>query len=70
VGIYYLSMRGIYCLVMEIGNWEYIVKKSKKLKTPKSRNWIAVHAFQRSGAGKHKSKKVYTRKSKHKGRKL
>ena len=46
------------------------MKKSKKLKTPKPRNWLAVHAFQRSGAGKHKSKKVYTRKSKHKGRKL
>jgi len=45
------------------------MKKSKKLKSPKPRNWLAVHAFQRSGAGKHKSKKAYTRKDKHKGKK-
>jgi hypothetical protein len=32
----------------------------------KKRNWLAVHAFQRSGSGVHKSKKTYTRKSKHK----
>ena len=39
----------------------------KKTKLPKARNWLAVRAFQRSGAGKHKSKKTYTRKTKHKG---
>ena len=40
----------------------------KKKKNPKikSRNWLAVHAFQRSGAGKHKSKKAYNTKKKHK----
>jgi hypothetical protein len=32
----------------------------------KSRNWLAVHAFQRSGAGRHKDKSKYNRKSKHK----
>ena len=42
------------------------MKSSKKKTSPKPRNWIAVHAFQRSGAGKHKSKKTYTRKTKHK----
>ena len=41
----------------------------KKSKTPKARNWLAVRAFPRSGAGKHKSKKTYTRKLKHKGAK-
>ena len=42
--------------------------KKAKAKKPvvKPRNWIAVAAFQRSGAGKHQSKKVYTRKIKHK----
>ena len=45
------------------------MKKKKDIKAPKERNWIAVHAFQRSGAGKHKSKKTYTRKAKHKGAK-
>ncbi len=43
--------------------------KNKKQEKPKTRNWLAVHAFQRSGAGKHKSKKTYTRKNKHKGAK-
>ncbi len=43
-------------------------KKDKKQLTAKPRNWIAVHAFQRSGAGKHKDKSKYTRKSKHKVR--
>lgn len=38
-------------------------QKSKKIKT---RNWLAVQAFQRSGAGKHKDKSKYTRKQKHK----
>jgi hypothetical protein len=30
---------------------------SKKNKVPKKRNWLAVHAFQRSGAGHHGDKK-------------
>ena len=38
----------------------------KKPKIRKARNYIAIAAFQRSGAGKHKSKKTYTRKIKHK----
>ena len=32
-------------------------KPSKKVKQPKGRNWLAVHAFQRSGAGAHTDKK-------------
>ena len=32
-------------------------KSSKRGKQPKSRNWLAVHAFQRSGAGHHGDKK-------------
>ena len=32
-------------------------KSSKKKKQPKERNWIAIHAFQRSGAGAHTDKK-------------
>ena len=40
---------------------------SKKIKTRKARNWVAVHAFLRSGAGKHKDKSKYSRKTKHKG---
>ena len=31
--------------------------QKKKTKQPKPRNWLAVHAFQRSGAGRHKDKK-------------
>ena len=39
----------------------------KKKKQPKQRNWIAVAAFQRSGAGRHKDKsKIIPRKKKHK----
>jgi len=30
---------------------------NKKNKTPKRRNWLAVHAFCRSGAGHHGDKK-------------
>ena len=40
----------------------------KKKNSPKKRNWLAVHAHQRSGAGKHKDKSKYTRKVKHKKR--
>ncbi len=43
-------------------------KNKKKIKVPKSRNWLAVHAFQKSGSGAHKNKKAYSRKSKHKKR--
>lgn len=42
--------------------------QNKKVRKPKARNWVAVHAFLRSGAGKHKDKSKYTRKSKHKVR--
>ena len=41
----------------------------KQSKHKPVRNWIAVAAFQRSGAGKHKDKSKYTRKVKHKGKK-
>ena len=34
----------------------------------KARNWLAVRAKLRSGAGKHKDKSKYTRKTKHKGK--
>ena len=37
-----------------------------------ARNWLAVHAkglTGRRGSGAHRSKKQYTRKTKHKGRK-
>ena len=37
----------------------------KKIKT---RNWLAVRAYLRSGAGKHKDKTKYSRKTKHKGK--
>jgi hypothetical protein len=43
-------------------------KKNKLPKQLKQRNWVAVAAFQRSGAGKHKDKSTYTRKVKHKGK--
>ena len=45
------------------------MKKNKnKNKVPKQRNWVAVAAHFKTGAGSHKSKKMYTRKRKHKGR--
>ncbi len=40
----------------------------KTIKKIKGRNWLAVRAHQRSGAGKHKDKSKYTRKTKHKKR--
>ena len=40
---------------------------AKRKKTPKTRNWLAVRAYLRSGAGKHKDKSKYNRKVKHKG---
>ena len=43
-----------------------LIKMAKKKTNPKPRNWIAVHAFQRTGAGKHKDKTKYIRKPKHK----
>jgi hypothetical protein len=33
------------------------MSKSKKSKQRKHRNWLAVHAFQRSGSGAHVDKK-------------
>lgn len=44
------------------------MKKTKKKKVIKQRNWIAVAAHFKSGAGRHKDKSKYTRKEKHKGR--
>ena len=32
-------------------------KKNKKNQESKTRNWLAVHAFQRSGSGHHGDKK-------------
>ncbi len=43
-------------------------QSNKKVREPKARNWLAVRAHFRSGAGKHKDKSKYTRKSKHKVR--
>ena len=40
--------------------------KKKTDQAPKTRNWLAVRAYLRSGAGKHKDKSKYTRKMKHK----
>jgi hypothetical protein len=37
-------------------------------KKAKTRNWLAVRAHLRSGAGKHKDKTKYSRKTKHKGK--
>lgn len=45
------------------------MKAKKKNKSIKQRNWIAVAAHFRSGSGTHKTKKNYTRKTKHKGAK-
>ncbi len=44
--------------------------KKQKTKKVKTRNWLAVQAFQRSGAGKHKDKSKYTRKQKHKKQRI
>ena len=41
---------------------------TKGTSTPKTRNWIAVAAHFKSGAGSHKDKSKYSRKTKHKGR--
>ena len=41
--------------------------KKKADQAPKARNWLAVRAHLRGGAGKHKDKSKYTRKVKHKG---
>tara|TARA_B100000282_G_scaffold203850_1_gene149503 strand:+ start:329 stop:475 length:147 start_codon:yes stop_codon:yes gene_type:complete len=45
-------------------------KKNKKQQVPKQRNWVAVAAHFKTGAGSHGSKKSYTRKVKHKGRQV
>lgn len=39
-----------------------------KNKTPKPRNWLAVRAFQRSGAGTHGDEKKKRNKNKCRGR--
>jgi len=41
-------------------------KNSSKVQAPRARNWLAVRAHLRGGAGKHKDKSKYTRKAKHK----
>lgn len=38
-------------------------QQKKKENSPKSRNWIAVTAFQKSGAGNHGDKKKQTNKN-------
>lgn len=38
----------------------------KTAKQPKIRNWLAVQAHFKTGAGNHGDKKKYNRKSKHK----
>ena len=35
-------------------------------KKNKTRNWLAIHAHLKSGAGRHKDKSKYSRKTKHK----
>ncbi len=40
----------------------------KKDKTPKARNWLAVRAFQRSGAGSHGDEKKKRNKYKCRGK--
>ena len=40
--------------------------KKKTDQAPKTRNWLAVRAHLRGGAGKHKDKSKYSRKTKHK----
>ena len=45
-----------------------MAKKNKKTKLPKERNWIAVAAFQRSGAGHHGDKKKKESRSKCRGK--
>lgn len=44
-----------------------MAKIKKKTQPPKRRNWTAVAAHFATGAGKHKDKSKYTRKTKHKG---
>ena len=47
-------------------------KNGAKSEIESGRNWLAIHAkglTGRKGAGAHRSKKTYTRKTKHKGRK-
>ena len=41
-------------------------KNSSKAQAPRARNWLAVRAHLRGGAGKHKDKSKYSRKAKHK----
>jgi len=41
-------------------------KKNIKAQALRGRNWLAVRAHLRGGAGKHKDKSKYSRKVKHK----
>lgn len=45
-----------------------MAKKTKKPRTPKTRNLVAVAAFQRSGAGRHTDKKKAASKKACRGR--
>lgn len=51
---------------MKKGN--IMAKKKNKKRTIKKRNWIAVAAHFRVGAGAHKNKRKYIRKIKHKSK--
>ena len=44
----------------------YIMSNKQEDKTSKQRNWVAVVAHFKTGAGSHGSKKTYNRKAKHK----
>jgi len=59
----------LYATIQSNQGVEMKKKSKKKIKKekPKQRNWLAVHAFQRSGAGPHEPKK-YSRKTKHKNK--
>ncbi len=43
-------------------------KITSKAQERRTRNWLAVHAHLRGGAGGHKDKSKYNRKVKHKGK--
>ena len=45
-----------------------MAKKKQSIARPKTRNWLAVNAFQRSGAGRHKDRKKAANKRACRGR--
>jgi hypothetical protein len=54
-------------------NYSIMARKTKKMKVVKERNWLAVRAHTRGGAGSHKNRtkavnRGSSRKAKHKGR--